>query len=255
MELLDPTAKLTIFWLILVDCAGVETDMSNLLFEPPLRFEGLPAEGFRVFAIQDREERRRAIINAFHPALHELAEDLLERLGPSAAAPLHAHLPRLDWPRGYQPFGTWLALSREVQGYQAGPQLNVGIHADHVALRLGWDTAAATFGRFEFLARHGGIGEEMARLAAEENLRFRVYAAQPWPQGSRKVYESATDWKSAFAEVSRRGVWFELGERREIPEELSWAGSPALGKDACRILKALLPLYDRLAGHAEKDGS
>lgn len=228
--------------------------MSDLLFEPPLRFKGLPAEGFRVFAIQDREERRRAIINAFHPALQELAEDLLERLGPSAAAPLHAHLPRLDWPRGYQPFGTWLALSREVHGYQAGPQLNVGIHADHVALRLGWDTAAATFGRFEFLARHGGIGEEMARLADEESLRFRVYAAQPWPQGSRKVYESATDWKSAFAEVSRRGVWFELGERREIPDELSWAGSPALGKDACRILKALLPLYDRLAGHAEKDG-
>ena len=135
MKLLDSTANLTIFWQILVDCAGVETDMSDLLFEPPLRFEGLPAEGFRVFAIQDREERRRAIINAFHPALHELAEDLLERLGPSAAAPLHAHLPRLDWPRGYQPFGTWLALSREVQGYQAGPQLNVGIHADHVALR------------------------------------------------------------------------------------------------------------------------
>ena len=228
--------------------------MSDLLFEPPLRFTGLPAEGFRVFAIQDREERRRAIIDAFHPALHELGEDLLERLGPAAAAPLHVHLPRLDWPRGYQPFGTWLALSREVHGYQAGPQLNVGVHADHVAVRLGWDTAAATFGRFEFLARHGGIGEEMTRLAENESLRFRVYAAEPWPKGSRMVYESATDWASAFAEVSRRGVWFELGERREIPEELAWASSPALGNAACRILKGLLPLYDRLAGHAEGEG-
>ena len=27
---------------------------------------------------------------------------------------------------------TWLALSREAHGYQAGPQLNVGVHADHV---------------------------------------------------------------------------------------------------------------------------
>ena len=229
--------------------------MSDLLFEPPLRFGGLPAEGFRVFAIRDREERRRAIIGAFHPALQDLGEDLLERLGPSAAAPLHAHLPRLDWPRGYQPFGTWLALSREAQGYQAGPQLNVGVHADHVAIRLGWDTAATTFGRFEFLVRHGGLGEEMTRLAAEESLQFRVYAAEPWPRGSRMVHESATDWSGAFAEVSRRGVWFELGERREIPAELAWASSPALGSDACRILKALLPLYDRLAGHAAGEGS
>ena len=57
---MDPTAELTTFRPILVDCAEVETDMSDLLFEPPLRFGGLPAEGFRVFSIRDREERRRA---------------------------------------------------------------------------------------------------------------------------------------------------------------------------------------------------
>ena len=129
--------------------------MSDLLFEPPLRFDGLPADGFRVFGIADREERRRAIVRTFHPGLKILAEDLLERLGPIAAAPLHSHLPRLDWPHGYKPFCTWLALSREAHGYQAGPQLNIGVHADHIAIRLGWDTQANAFGRFEFLARHG----------------------------------------------------------------------------------------------------
>lgn len=228
--------------------------MSDMLFEPPLRFGGLPAEGFGVFAIRDREERRRAIIRTFHPPLQTLAEDLLERLGPLAAAPLHIHLPRLDWPRGYQPFCTWVALSRAAQGYQAGPQLNVGVHRDHLAIRLGWDTQSPAFGRFEFLSRHGGVGEEMAGLAAEHDLRFRVYAAADWPEGSRKVFESPGDWRGAFEEVARRGVWFELGERRDLPEALPWVGSAAVGTDACRIFKALLPLYDRLAGHAETGG-
>lgn len=220
--------------------------MSDLLFEPPLRFEGLPTDRFDAFAIPDREARRREILRVFHPPLELLAEDLLERLG---SPELHSHLPRLDWPRGYQPFCTWLALSREAHGYQAGPQLNVGIHADHIAMRLGWDTRAAAFGRFEFLSRHGGIGDEMAAIAEEHGLRFRVYAAAPWPQGSRCVLESATDWPSAFDEVARRGVWFELGERRDFPAALAWAGSPDMGRDACSILKILLPLYERLAGH------
>jgi hypothetical protein len=225
--------------------------MSELLFEPPLRFQGLPADAWRVFAIPEREERRRAIVRAFHPSLALLGEDLLERLSPLAAAPLHAHLPRLDWPRGYQPFCTWLVVSREAHGYQAGPQLNVGVHADHVAIRLGWDTQATAFGRFEFLSRHGGVGDEMARLAAERNLRFRVYSAAPWPEGSRLVFDSPTEWAKAFDEVARRGVWFELGERRDLPGAAPWVGSQALARDACALFRALLPLYDRLAGHVE----
>jgi hypothetical protein len=224
--------------------------MSDRLFEPPFRFQGLPVSGFEAFALPERERRRQAIIREFHPSLEMLGEDLLERLSPEAAKPLHAHLPRLDWPRDYQPFCTWLALSRETQGYQAGPQLNVGVHADHVAIRLGWDAQADAFGRFEFLSHHGGVGDEMAGLAAEHQLAFRVYAGAPWPEGSRRVFESVSDWPAAFREVARRGVWFELGVRRDLPAELPWAGSPSMGREAYRVLRALLPLYDRLAGHA-----
>ena len=224
--------------------------MPDQLFQSPPRFEGLPRDGFRVFAIGDREERRRAIIRAFHPPLQVLAEDLQERLAPLAEVALHAHLPRLDWPRGYQPFCTWLALSRLVQGYQAGPQLNVGVHANHVAIRLGWDSQAAMFGRFEFLATHAGLGREMEAVADEAELCFRIYASAPWPEGSKCVYESPRDWKGAFEEVGRRGVWFELGLRRDLPEAASWVGSPALGEETYRIFRALLPLYDRLAGQA-----
>ncbi len=219
-----------------------------MLFRPERRFEGLPGDGFRAFDIRDREERRRAIIAAFHPPLAALGEDLLERLAPLAAAPLHAHLPRLDWPHGYQPFCTWLALSREAHGYQAGPQLNVGVHRDHVACRLAWDTEAANFGRFEFLCRHGGVGPAMTELAAAHGLRFRVYAAASWPQGSRLVFDSADDWAGAFAEVKRRGVWFELGTRHDLPVALPLVTSSALGDDAGRVFEAALPIYERLAG-------
>jgi hypothetical protein len=133
-------------------------------------------------------------------------------------------------------------------GYQAGPQLNLGVHVDHVAIRLAWDASADAFGRFEFFCRNGGLGAEMAEVAAEHGLAFRVYASAPWPEGSRLVFESASDWLGAFTEVSRRGVWFELGARHELPAAEELVTSQALGAEAERVLVALLPLYDRIAG-------
>ena len=63
------------------------------------------------FAIPSRDARRRAIVDTIHPALEDLAADLLEPLSERLGRPLHRSLPRLDWPRGYEPFCTWLALS------------------------------------------------------------------------------------------------------------------------------------------------
>jgi hypothetical protein len=225
-----------------------------LLFGQSPRFEGLPASGFAVFAVEDREARRQAIIDAFHPALKTLGEDLRAALDPpdddreSSANPLHVHLPRLDWPRGYQPFCTWLALSREPHGYQSGPQLNVGVHADHVAVRLGWDTGSDRFGRFEFLCRRGDLGDELKRVAAGESLHFRVFASAPWPEGSRRVFESSDGLDESFREVARRGVWWEIGSRYEVPLALPLICSSGLGTETARIFRALLPIYDRIVG-------
>jgi uncharacterized protein DUF1054 len=216
-----------------------------MLFTPPPRFAGLPAEAFEAFDIPDREERRKSIIAGFHPALEALAEDLLARLSPVAGAPLHAHLPRLDWPHGYQPFCTWLALSRLPHGYQAGPQLNVGVHRDHVAARLAWDTGADAFGRFEFLCRHGGLGEVLERIAEQHGLHFRVYAASAWPEGSRLVFESALDFRGAFEAARRHGVWLELGVRHGLPEAMSFVSSPTFGEEVRRVFLVLLPVFDR----------
>jgi len=223
-------------------------DDSDLLFEPPPQFEGLPEEGFALFAIEDREPRRRAIVETIHPPLTRLGEDLIRKLSRVASCPLHAHLPRLDWPRGYQPFCTWLALSQETHGYQAGPQLNLGVHADYVAVRLGWDTSATAFGRFEFLCRFGHLDEPLIELARSEELAFRVYAAAAWPEGSRVVCETRTELAQTFDEVSRRGVWWEVGRRYALPESLSLVCSPELGVEAERIFLKLLPIYERIEG-------
>ena len=107
-----------------------------MLLRPPPRFPGFRREDFDAFAIREREVRRRAIIEAFHPGLKLLADDALLLLNEAQAAPFHAHVPQLNWPKGYVPFCTWLALSRLPHGYQAGPQLNVGVHANFVAARL-----------------------------------------------------------------------------------------------------------------------
>lgn len=218
----------------------------SMLLPPPPRFPGLKREDFDVFALRDREPRRRAIIAAFHPQLQLLADDLLLRLNDAGPPEFHAHLPRLDWPKGYVPFCTWLALSPLPHGYQAGPQLNVGVHADHVAARLAWDTSADAFGRFEFRCRVGGLGDALAETAASTGLVFRVFAAAPWPEGSRCVFSSGTDWDASFAEVSRRGVWWELGRQWDLPESAALIASPAWSDAVAEVFLALLPLYRKI---------
>jgi hypothetical protein len=217
-----------------------------MLLPPPPKFPGLRLADFEVFAIREREPRRRAIIEAFHPALKLLADDLLLVLNEPPAPTFHAHVPRLDWPKGYVPFCTWLALSRLPHGYQAGPQLNVGVHADFVAARLAWDTSADAFGRFEFRCRVGKLGEALAETAASAGLSFRVYTAAPWPVGSRCVFESETDWDEAFVEAARRGVWWELGRRWDLPSSIDLVATPAWSGAVADVLLALRPLYDRI---------
>ena len=217
-----------------------------MLLRPPPRFPGFLRTDFDVFAIHDREERRREIIAAFHPTLKLLADDILPLLNDRGGAPFHAHLPRLDWPKGYVPFCTWLAFSRLPHGYQAGPQLNVGIHADHVAARLAWDAAADAFGRFEFRARVAGLGDALAQAAESAGLEFRVYAAAPWPEGSRCIFVSPTDWDGAFAEVARRGVWWEVGRRWDLPAAFDVVTSPEWSGLVADVLEALVPLYERI---------
>lgn len=216
------------------------------LFDPARRFRGLPVDGFEVFGISNHGERRKRIIEAFHPALELLAEDLRARLAPPGTLPLYTHLPRLDWPRGYKPFCTWLVLSHESHGYLARAQLNLGVHADYVALRLGWDTTHEQFGRFEFLCRNAGLGEELGSIAAQEQLTFRVYAAADWPRGSREVYTSRDDWKESFAANREIGVWWELGVHYELAAEAPLIGSERLGQEAARVFGAVLPVLDRL---------
>jgi len=222
-----------------------------MLFEQAPKFRGLPERGFDTFALTDRVARRKAIIETIHPALEALGEDLLARLSGRAVEPLHVHLPRLDWPRDYQPFCTWVALSRKAQGYQSGPQLNVGVHADHVTARLGWDTSSDPFARFEFLCRHGEIGELLRAIAVEQDLRFRVYAAAPWPRGSRCVVETQDDLARVFDEARQRGVWWELGRRYGLPGALPLVCSAEFGREVAVVLAALLPAYDRIEGEGE----
>jgi hypothetical protein len=219
--------------------------VTHRLVDPPWRFAGFRAEDFEAFAIPDRESRRQAILERFHPGLKILAEDLLEHLDLGDEPPLHAHLPRLDWPKGYQPFCTWLAMSRLPHGYQAGPQLNVGVHAGYVSARMAWDTAADAFGRFRFLCRYGGVGAELESVAETAGLAFRVYASAPWPEGSREIFASSRDWTGALDAAERHGNWWEIGRRWDLAEDRAVITSPALARAAAAVFTALLPAFGR----------
>lgn len=221
-----------------------------MLFRPELRFRGLSEDAFGVFDIPDRAARRRAILERFHPDLQVLGDDLVARLRLPEEATLHVHLPRLDWPANYRPFCTWLALSLAAHGYQTGPQLNVGVHRDHVAARLAWDASAAGFGRFEFVCSFDDLGDEIVATARTLGLRFRVYAAAPWPEGSRLVFDDPTDIAGAFEEVRRRGVWWEVGIRWDLPEALPIVTSPELAERSGDIFEGILPSFLRASGFA-----
>ena len=218
-----------------------------MLFDDDPAFAGFPIEGFEVFSMAHREERRRAIIAAFHPQLEALGKLATRQLGKKSSSALHLHLPQLNWPPGYQPFCTWLALSFETQGYQEGAQLNLGVHADHVAVRLGWDPRSDLFGRFEFLCRHGELGSQLIDCVSQR-MKIRVYASARWPQGSRLTFETETDVAGSFDEVNRRGVWWEIGRRFDLPEQAALVASPEFGRDAVDLFEALLPLYERVVG-------
>jgi hypothetical protein len=222
-----------------------------MLFEREPSFPGLPEEGFGLFVTPARAWRRQEILRVIHPALAALGEDLVERLSPRAAAPLRAHLPRLDWPRDYEPFCTWLALSRDAHGYQSGPQLNVGVHPDHVAVRLGWDTSSDAFGRFEFLCRHGSLGTELLELARVAELRFRVYPTGRWPDPVRPVFNSGDDLKGSLDELQRHGAWWEVGRRYELPAAMPLVTVPKFGEVCAEVLESLLPVYDHAKGLPE----
>jgi uncharacterized protein YktB (UPF0637 family) len=217
-----------------------------MLFDDDPTFAGFPTEGFAVFSIAHREERRRAILDTFHPQLEKLGKLAVRRLAHTRSSKLHVHLPQLNWPPGYQPFCTWLALSFETQGYQEGPQLNLGLHADHVTVRMGWDTRPDLFGRFEFLCRHGGLDRRLLECASRR-MKIRVYASADWPQGSRLTFETQEDVAGSFDEVNRRGVWWEIGRRYALPARAEFIASPGFGSEVIEVFESLLPLYERVA--------
>jgi len=215
----------------------------------PFRFPGFVAEDFLPFRIHDAAARREAILERLHPKLTALAEDILADFRRRGIEGLYPHLPQLNWPPGYEPFCTWLALSAQPHRYQRLAQLNVGVHDPFVAIRLGFDTSGETFGRFLFLMSHGDLQEVLRRIAIPAGLRCRAYCRAPWPEGSRAVFDSGEDFLEGVKAAEREGAnWFEVGRifaREDHTAELS---SPEFAATAAGILLLLYPVFRRLAG-------
>ena len=215
----------------------------------PLRFPGFVPEDFTVFRIPDRARRREEILRQVHPKLAALGEDVLSDFRRRGIEGLFPHLPQLNWPPGYQPFCTWLALSTQPHRYQELAQLNVGVHEPFVAVRLGFDTSGFAFGRLLFLISHGDFKEVLARIAVPAGLRCRVYRRVPWPEGSKALFDSGEDFlKGVQVAEKEEAHWFEIGKtftRDGNEEELS---RPEFAESAARIFLTLYPIFRRLAG-------
>jgi hypothetical protein len=215
----------------------------------PFRFPGFSPEDFSVFSIPNRVQRREEILRLIHPKLAALGEDLISEFRKRGIEGLYPHLPHLNWPPGYEPFCTWLALSSQSHRYLDLAQLNVGVHEPFVAVRLGFDTSGFAFGRLLFLLSHGDLKEVFARIASPAGLRCRVYRRAPWPEGSRAIFDSGEDFLEGVQIAEKEGAhWFEVGKifTREGSSEL--LSRPEFAATAMQILLTLYPLFRRLAG-------
>jgi hypothetical protein len=213
------------------------------------RFPGFEPGDFETFRIRDRHHRREEILRLLHPKLKALGEDILSDFRRRGIEGLHPHLPQLNWPPGYEPFCTWLALSTHPHRYQQLAQLNVGVHEPYVSVRLGFDTAGEAFGRFLFLMSHGDLPSVLDRIAAPARLRCRVYRHAPWPEGSRVIFDSGEAFLRGVQAAEREnGNWFEVGRvftRQDHGVEL---GQPEFAATAAGILMDVYPVFRRLAG-------
>jgi hypothetical protein len=213
------------------------------------RFPGLAPEDFSCFRVTDRHRRREEILRLLHPKLSLLGEEILSDFRRRGIEGLHSHLPLLNWPPGYEPFCTWLALSTQPHRYQQLAQLNVGVHEPYVSVRLGFDTAGETFGRFLFLMSHGDLARVLARVAVPAGLRCRVYRKAPWPEGARAIFDSGDDFLRGVKAAEREGGnWFEVGKIFTRQDHAAELASPEFAATATGILLTLYPVFRRLAG-------
>ena len=213
------------------------------------RFPGFEPGDFETFRIRDRHHRREEILRLIHPKLKALGEDILSDFWHRGIEGLHLHLPQLNWPPGYEPFCTWLALSTHPHRYQQLAQLNVGVHEPYVAVRLGFDTAGEAFGRLLFLMSHGDLPGVLDRIAAPAGLRCRVYRQTPWPEGSRVIFDSGEAFLRGVKAAEREnGNWFEVGRVFTRQDHGGELGQPEFAATAAGILLDLYPVFRRLAG-------
>ena len=213
------------------------------------RFPGFSPTDFEIFRIPDRDRRREAILQNIHPKLAALGEDILGDFRRRGIEGLHPHLPQLHWPPSYQPFCTWLAISTQPHRYQDLAQLNVGVHEPYVAVRLGFDTGGAAFGRFLFLMSHGDLKQALDRVAVPAGLRCRVYRRVPWPEGSRAIFDTGHDFLQGVRAAEREGAnWLEIGRIFTRESHATELARPEFAATATEILLTLYPIFRRLAG-------
>ena len=79
-------------------------------------------------------------------------------------------------------------------------------------------------------------------------MKIRVYASARWPQGSLLTFETQSDVAGSFDEVNRRGVWWEIGRRFDLPARAEWVASPEFGRESVDLLEDLLSLYEKVVG-------
>ena len=108
--------------------------------------------------------------------------------------------------------------------------------------------------RIGFVAPEGTNLETSNLVAQEAQRRIDAIldaggaAPDDFRADPRVEFPETTDLPATFDEVNRRGVWWELGRRFEVPGELPLISSAEFGREAAGIFERMLPVYDLIVG-------
>jgi len=199
---------------------------------------GIGPEEFAIFAIEDPEERARALERRLAPSLEALGSGLRAGLSRVAGMELHPHLGKIQRRKSLPPGEMFVAFCGSERGYRTVPHFLLAVSVGQLHARV---AARAAADRGGTLRR--ALEREAGNLARKGKPFRRVRSYARWDQAQLPEIaptHSAVFWSEQAEALADGGI--DLGVAWPAAEARSLAVGDVLG-----TFRDLAPLFKLLA--------
>lgn len=219
------------------------------------RFSGFEEADFKIFDIENLEERIKKIKERIHPKLGLLALEVLYYFKTCHRLPV----PLCPYYAGHNrnfvnsPSATWLALGRYQDKYVDYAQLNVGLSKQFdVRIRLGFPKGKKSV---DFPKFKKWINRDKNREYVKELIKgngFVFFLGKKCVKNKEILYEVIRETTSIDEALllisSTSATWFEIGKQYNKTADI--VRSSELVGEVIKVFKKLYPIYKEI-GQAE----